>query len=378
MARFTMACAVEDYASTDTCMSTRLAAHVAARRLTAISGGRLSTWEIIWSVVGTVATLLYGTGFGLVTATPAAFRGARVCFVATGVLVSITAIVWSLRTTAPTLHIWVVDGIIVAALPFLLAAALVWVSSRQRLIPSAIADGVGTHGNSETKEATSLPPVALSQEQLTHQLRVIDSKAINEAIDFVRNRDTSADRAAFQRYAKHPIVELEVISDAGARSVRLFVVNIGDEPAVDVTIAPIGEDSISFVPVRVLRPSDPKTEVQTFFHDAKAQSFTSPFAKGLIVAKMSYKAGWTLGGDGRTRFANYVPVCLTYGDSLGRLYHTHDYVFADVSHHQVVVRHKLDSETVLGASRAHDSHCRDCRDGKPHPELRRLRRSDGS
>jgi hypothetical protein len=188
-------------------------------------------------------------------------------------------------------------------------------------------------------------------------------------------RETSAPihdamRESFRKYSKHPIVEPELISDAGARSVRLFVVNIGDEPAVDVTIAPIGEDSISFVPIRVLRPSDSKTEVQAFFYDANAQSFMSPFAKGLLVAKMSYKAGWTSGIDGKIKFANYVPACITYGDSLGRLYHTHDYVFADVSHHQVVIRRKLDSEAIRGASPAHDPHCPYCRPGNHHPERR--------
>ena len=163
-----------------------------------------------------------------------------------------------------------------------------------------------------------------------------------------------------------PIVEPEIISSPDSHSVKVFVVNLRDDAAVDVTIAPTGWDSISFGVVRILRTSDPKAEVAVFISPSVPMKFDllnwrPPFvAAWEFVKRAHFERGhasmcWavTTQLQSSPELDGYVPLCLTYKYSHGRSYHTHDFVLADTPNRQIVIRRKLDPETAFGASPAH-------------------------
>lgn len=183
-----------------------------------------------------------------------------------------------------------------------------------------------------------------------------------QAMDLMRE-DARKIGQPLRQWPIGPIVEPEALSDA--ESIRVFLANIGDDAAVDVQIAPIGGDAVSFSMVRILRASDPKAEVRVFIDPRIARGGLSHSSIAWALARWKNKMGHTYAlarGENwegkllefsKTKLPTYVPLCLTYDYSHKRSYHTHEFVLAEDSNHQIVIRRKSDSEAVFGASPAH-------------------------
>lgn len=268
--------------------------------------------------------------------TPAEFRGSRVCFVATGVLISITAVVWSWKTTAPVLHIWVIDGTIVVALPFLLAAALIWINGRQRLIQStsAVAKGAAqrvahdSDGGGEARETPApTPPPAEVPPQPEHRspipLAVEMYRASTGATRAVAKLEDDMARLKLER----PYVVPELVYNE--QDVCLFVENVGVRAALEVSIDPIGNPGISrmtFDPVPLLSKTTPRTEVNPRFsggdHPQSIADVLHLFSTTTIV--QAHRLAQTIRGQEATV---RVPLVLRYHDALADMTHCDVYEF---------------------------------------------------
>jgi hypothetical protein len=171
--------------------------------------------------------------------------------------------------------------------------------------------------------------------------------------------------------SKRPCIEPDALFMIASRTGQISVVNTGDDTAIDIAIGPLAGGVVSFGVIRVLRPLDPKTEVPILWdpHGANADVI-SALSMALVYSKMSNTTGKTIRSfrlqlsEGNTvlvtvpEHAQYVPLCITYNDTRGRQYHTHDYVFFDASigsapiDHCIVIRPKTDNEAVYAAALA--------------------------
>ena len=172
--------------------------------------------------------------------------------------------------------------------------------------------------------------------------------------------------------SKRPCIEPDALFMIASRSGQISIVNTGDDAAIDIAIGPLAGGVVSFGVVRVLRPLDPKTQVPILWdpHGAN-EDVLAALSMALVYSKMSNTTGKTIRSfrlqlsEGNTvlvtvpEHAQYVPLCITYNDTRGLQYHTHDYVFFDASigsapiDHCIVIRPKTDYEAVYAASPAH-------------------------
>ncbi|HXA18011.1 MAG TPA: hypothetical protein VN380_13515 [Thermoanaerobaculia bacterium] len=243
----------------------------------------------------------------------------------------------------------------------------VWVMATLILMMIVVIEGAVRYSH---PSAAQLPPQS-PKPTTTAEEQYWNLRRTSEAPELVRKYfseplgSAPTEKSLPRQWLNGPIVEPEVIQSADLRSVNVFVANLGDDAAIDVTIAPIGGGSISFGVVRVLMASEPKAKVPIFIGaDVPMLSLLDSRSEFLVAwehvkrknveksrGALCYVA-YVRSYSGTT-VAGYVPLCLTYNYSHGRSFHTHAYVLADVSEYQIAIRRKSDSEAVLGASPEH-------------------------
>lgn len=172
--------------------------------------------------------------------------------------------------------------------------------------------------------------------------------------------------------ARQPIVEPEAVFIAAQSTGAVYVTNVGDDVALDVAIGPIAAGRVSFGVIRTLKANEPKVAVPVFFLGGNdTRNAPAALSMELVLAKQLNKLGrksyaadpveyrGAMTPVTMNFFPDYVPICLTYSDRAGRSYHTHGYVFAEIStgpapiDYRIVIRPRDTSEAAWGAASAH-------------------------
>lgn len=100
----------------------------------------MSTYGIVWPVVGAVVGVLVGAGFSVLSLTPPDFRIARACFGLAAALLAGTAAAWTCSTDAPLALVTAVTVTIALAVAILLPLGFRWIRRREALLAGEVGD----------------------------------------------------------------------------------------------------------------------------------------------------------------------------------------------------------------------------------------------